>query len=85
MRIVSWVYLALGLIACAVPWLNANGYMGEPDPLSGIFPFLVALPWSLLIDYMPWTDESGQLALGFCVAAVLVNFGLLRWIAAHLK
>lgn len=83
MRLISWIYLAIGLFSCAAPWLNAHGYLGQPDPLSGVFPFFVALPWSLLIDYMPWDDQSGVLATGFCVVAVLINFGILRWVSGY--
>ena len=82
-KLVSIVYLILGLIGCAMPYLNAQGLAGQPDPMSGIFPLAVALPWSLLLDHMPWDDQSGKLATGFCVAAVLINFGILRWVGAY--
>ncbi len=49
-RAVIGLYVLACIAAIALVPLNAAGFAGEPDPLSGIFAILLAAPWIWLTD-----------------------------------
>lgn len=79
MKIVAWIYLALGLAACALVPLNLWGLAGEPDPLSGVFALLFALPWSLVLKFSDGSSTWTSLAV--CLAGIAANFLILMRLA----
>lgn len=80
-RMLAWAYLgacvvALGLFVLGLPALaGANA-----DPLAGVFAFVLALPWILVLDLL--AEPSMAASLVVTVGAMALNFSVLRW-AAH--
>jgi hypothetical protein len=78
-------YLILCIISVVLIPASSAGLFGlESDPLSGIFAFILGLPWTLLLGNP--ADDSGWLYnLILILLAMLLNGGLLalfcRWLS----
>jgi hypothetical protein len=82
---VTGLYVVLCIGALALIPLNAAGMAGEPDPLTGIFAVLLAVPWIWLTG--PITSDSGiawnLIVVGACMALnALILWKLCGWLAA---
>ena len=83
-RALAFVYLALGLLATLLVPASLHGWFGmASDPLSAVVMYLLALPWILLLTFAP--DGSTHLAVAVGLIGVLINFGLLMWLAQRLR
>ena len=70
-------YAVAGLLALLVVPASVAGIAGiEPDPLSGIFALLLALPWSLVLHFFDDIGTWGTLAI--CAGGILLNL-LILW------
>ncbi|MCJ8190700.1 SCO4225 family membrane protein [Sphingomicrobium aestuariivivum] len=72
LRVITIAYVVLGALALFAIPASVEGWAGvEPDPLSGIFALLLALPWSLLLmlvgDAGPWPSFL------VCAAGIALN------------
>lgn len=53
-RTVTGIFLGLYLAALALRAIGSFGLFGqERDPLSGVFPLPLGLPWNLMLDRFP--------------------------------
>lgn len=77
----AYVYLVLGLAACAAPWLGWTTTPGYADPAKNAIGSIFALPWSLLSGQVP--DGDAKVFTLLLAMGVLINFGALRWIASR--
>lgn len=75
------LYLIVGLLACAAPWLDQALALGLSEFLRSTLAMLLSLPWSLLVPYVP--DGQGIIVTLLCVMGILINYGALRWLAAR--
>ena len=85
-RVVTGIYVMLCLGALAVIPLNAAGMFGEPDPLSGVFAVILAMPWLHILSNLVG-DAGGNTAASFALAgagmglnAAILWYGC-RWLA----
>lgn len=79
LRRVPEIYVFFCIAALALFALGSPMIAGEDaDPLSGVFVFLVALPWILALDLF------GELPITATIAAALlcmaINYFVLRWL-----
>ncbi|MEW9838693.1 hypothetical protein [Mesorhizobium marinum] len=73
------LYAAASAFALLLIPLNAAGAFGmEPDPLSGIFAYLLAAPWSILLADL--AGESYALNLSLVALGMLVNGAILLFL-----
>ena len=68
-KLVTGIYVMLCIGALAVIPLNAAGMFGEPDPLSGVFAVILAMPWLHILSNLAG-DTGGNMAAGFALAGV---------------
>ena len=75
--VVVGVYAVLCLLSLVVVPLSAIGALGiERDPLAAAFAILLALPWSMLLDWVPGSD-SAAVNLAVLAVGMIVNVALL--------
>ena len=84
-KAVTGLYVVLCIAALAIIPLNVAGMAGEPDPLTGIFAVLLAVPWIWFAG--PITSDSGtawnMIVAGACMALnALILWTLCNWLAA---
>lgn len=85
-KVIIGLYVLLCVAALAIVPLNAAGWIGEPDPLTGIFAVLLAAPWIWLTD--PITNDTStawnMIVAGGCMALnALILWTLCRWLAGN--
>lgn len=74
--VVAVAYAVLGALALFAIPASAFGWLGvEPDPLSGIFALLLALPWTIGLYLLGDIGTWGSLA--FCTVAILASLLIL--------
>ena len=79
--VVLALYVAAELLALFAIPASVEGWAGiEPDPLSGIFALLLALPWSLVLLALP--DAGPWASFFICAAGIAINAAIL-WRAAR--
>ena len=66
-RLVTGIYVMLCLGSLALIPLNAAGLAGEPDPLSGVFATMLAMPWMHILSNL-LGDTGGSMTAGFALA-----------------
>jgi hypothetical protein len=85
-KVITGIYVMLCLGALAVIPLNAAGMFGEPDPLSGVFAVILAMPWMHIFTNIVG-DAGGNAAAGFIMAGAgmglnaAILWGLCSWVA----
>jgi hypothetical protein len=85
-RAVIGLYVLAGIAAIAIVPLNAAGLAGEPDPLSGVFAVILAMPWMHIFTNIVG-DAGGNAAAGFIMAGAgmglnaAILWGLCSWVA----
>jgi hypothetical protein len=85
-KFIAGIYVMLCLVALAVIPLNAAGMFGEPDPLSGVFAVILAMPWMHIFTNIVG-DAGGNAAAGFIMAGAgmglnaAILWGLCSWVA----
>ncbi|MCB2051875.1 MAG: hypothetical protein KDE63_10640 [Novosphingobium sp.] len=77
MRYVPWAYAVICIAAFIILALGSPALAGgDADPLSGVFVFLLSLPWILLTDLF---GEVSLVVIIVCaIGAMLLNFLILR-------
>ena len=83
-RAVCALYVAVCLVALFLIPASARGWFGvEPDPLAGVFAYLLSLPWSLLAARVAGASEFGNMVL--IATAMALNLAIIfavgRWLA----
>lgn len=82
--IVAGLYILLCAGALLLVPASAYGWLGvEPDPLSGVFAFVLALPWVMLATAL--TAPPMWLTLAIMVLGMAINVAIIlaigRWLA----
>jgi len=77
---IATAYLFVGLVACTVPLLGVPFPFAYDRVLQDLS-WYMALPFSLLVPMA--VDANPKLATIVCILGLLINFGILRWIAAR--
>ncbi|WP_265564444.1 hypothetical protein [Sphingomicrobium arenosum] len=76
------VYGAASLLALFAIPASVEGWVGvEPDPLSGIFALILALPWSLAL--LLFTDAGPWASFLICAAGIAINCAIIWRMARH--
>lgn len=78
-RVLAGVYATACLAALALIPISSRGWFGvEPDPLAGVLAIVLAMPWSLALQWLhgggPW---PGMLVV---LAGMAANFGIILWL-----
>lgn len=75
------IYIVAAIAALAIIPLNAEGIIGTPDPLSGIFAILLAPPWIWLIS--PLASDAGTAwAMAVTAACMALNTVIMWFVCA---
>jgi len=82
MRYVATAYLLLCLLALGVLVAGLPAFAGsDADPLAGVFAFLLALPWVLVLDLV---DEAPlAVTVLATIAGMAINYAILRWLGSR--
>ena len=79
-KITVGVFLLLGAVALMLVPLSRAGVLGlSPDPLTGIFSVLLAMPWFFVFDSM-LGDQGAGFRLLMAAAGIGLNAGILGYI-----
>ena len=79
-RGIAIVYAALSLFALLLIPASLFGWFGvAPDPLSGVYAYLLSLPWILIL--MPFDTINSWVALAVSAAGMALNVWLLLRLA----
>jgi hypothetical protein len=74
------LYAVLGAIALLLVPASLYGWFGiAPDPLSGVYAYLLSLPWIMVL--LPFEEVDTWAALAIAAAGMGLNFWLLRRLA----
>lgn len=68
-KIVTGIYVLLCVGALAIIPLNSANLFGEPDPLTGVFAIILAMPWIQILSNL-MGDTSGNLSASFALAGI---------------
>lgn len=83
-RRLAGLYALLCLAALALVPANARGWFGmEPDPLSGLYAIVLALPWSLILARPPGLSVTAGVLL--IVLGMAANAALILWIGTRFR
>lgn len=66
--------LAFGVFVAGLPAIAGD----DADPLAGVFMYLVALPWILVLNLFDEVPIAATLAAA--IAGMAINFLILRWL-----
>lgn len=78
---IAVLYILASVIALMLIPASLNGWFGmEPDPLSAIFAYVLALPWVLLLNLLPAMSTGMAAAVAGLAMALnaLILLGLAR-------
>lgn len=87
MRHLPTIYLVIACIAVALFVAGLPVFAGEDaDPLAGVFAFLVALPWILVLTLLG--DVPLAVTIAVTLGGIVLNYLILRrltrrWRVAH--
>lgn len=79
-RGIAILYGVLGAIALLLVPASVFGWLGvPPDPLSGVYAYLLSLPWILVL--LPFEETGTWVALAVAAMGIAINIWLLWRIA----
>ena len=82
LRSFSLFYLLVGIVLSAWIGLHLGNIVPEPSPLAPVVLNAMTVPGSLLIQFT--LDDQPWMHLLIWAGSLLVNFGLLSWLADNL-
>lgn len=78
-RVLAGFYVVLCLAALALIPISSRGWFGvDPDPLAAVGAIVLAMPWSILLQWLPSGGPWPGMLL--VLAGMAANIGVILWL-----